>query len=73
MTHFPNVWINWGNSFFISNAIPTITSRGEINPEYRTKIYTKCTAIGERIDFLEENCKPMQHFSRRGKKTAAQL
>ena len=52
MTHFRNAWVNWGNSFFISNAIATISSTGEINPEYRPKIYTKCTAIGERIDFL---------------------
>ena len=34
MTHFGNAWNNWGNSTFISNSMPRITSRGEIDTKF---------------------------------------
>ena len=52
MTHFGNAWNNWGNSTFISNSMPTITSRGEIDTKFRSKIYTQCIAIGESMDSM---------------------
>ena len=52
MTHFGNAWNNWGNSTFISNSMPTITSRGEIDTKFRSEIYTQCIAIGESMDFM---------------------
>ena len=47
MTHFSNAWNNWGNSIFISNSMPTITSRGETDTKFRSDIYTQCIAISE--------------------------
>ena len=52
MTHFGNAWNNWGNSTFISNSMPTITSRGEIDTKFRSEIYRQCIAIGESMDFM---------------------
>ena len=52
MTHFGNAWNNWGNSIFISNSMPTITSRGETDTKFRSEIYTQCIAIGEPMAFL---------------------
>ena len=52
MTHFRNVLNNWGNLIFISNLIPTITSRGETDTKFRSEIYTQCTVIGEAMDFM---------------------
>ena len=52
MTHFGNAWNNWGNSIFISNSIPTITSRGETDTKFQSEIYTQCIAIGEPMAFL---------------------
>ena len=40
MTHFGNAWNNWGNSIFISNSMPTITSRGETDTKFWSEIYT---------------------------------
>ena len=45
MTHFGNAWNNWGNSIFISNSMPTITSRGEVDAKFLSEIFTKCMAI----------------------------
>ena len=52
MTHFGNTWNNWGNSIFISNSMPTITSRGETDTKFRSEIYTQCIVIGEPMDFM---------------------
>ena len=52
MTHLGNAWNNWGNSTFISNSMPTITSRGETDTKFRSEIYTQCIAIGEPMAFL---------------------
>ena len=52
MTHFGNAWNNWGNSIFISNSMPTITSRGETDTKFRSKIYTQCIGIGELMAFI---------------------
>ena len=52
MTHFGNAWNNLGNSTFISNSMPTITSRGEIDTKFWSEIYTQCIAIGESMDFM---------------------
>ena len=40
MTYFSNAWNNWGNSIFISNSMPTITSRGETDSKFGSEIYT---------------------------------
>ena len=52
MTHFGNAWNNWRNSIFISNSMPTITSRGETDTKFQSEIYTQCIAIGEPMAFL---------------------
>ena len=52
MTHFGNAWNNWGNSIFISNSMPMITSRGETATKFRFEIYTQCIVIGELMAFL---------------------
>ena len=45
ITHFGNAWNNWGNSVFISNSMPTITSTGEVDTKFRSEIFMKCMAI----------------------------
>ena len=52
MTHFGNAWNNWGNSTFISNSMPTITSRGETDTKFQSEIYTQFIAKGEPMDFM---------------------
>ena len=52
MTHFGNAWNNWGNSVFISNSMPTITTRGEIDTKFRSEIYTKCMAMCEPMCYM---------------------
>ena len=52
MTHLCNVWTNWSNWVFISNSMPTIMTRGEIDTKFWSEIYTKCMAICEPMDFL---------------------
>ena len=41
-----------GNSTFISNSMPTITSRGETDTKFRSEIYTQFIAKGEPMDFM---------------------
>ena len=54
MTYFANAWTNWGNSVFISNSMPTITSRGEVDTKFRSEIYTKCMAICSPLHFVKK-------------------
>ena len=58
MTHFANAWTNWGNSVFISNSMPTITSRGEINAKFQSEIYTRCMAIFSPLHLVNKRVNP---------------